>query len=122
MITLDQVHENNIVAKQWANLLCAEIKKLRTARAEHEALPFSKRIAYEMMNAQTLSMEMYLLHKLEYALMDLTLYFKFHYKEAALLSKLRSPELSFSTTSEVLIRAIHDTYNFESVPHEVKDA
>lgn len=120
MLTVEQVHENNIVAKRWISELTTEIKKLKDAKEERKALPFMTRLAYELSNSSELHTELYVLHQLEFAMLSLKLYFKYHYKDAALTSKMRSPELTFSTTSDYIIFSINKTYKLGSVPHEVK--
>lgn len=121
MITLEQVHENNVVAKQWLTELTAEIKKIRAAKYARESMPFMHRIVHEMAGADALQAELHILGQLEYCLMFLKLYFKNHYLHAGLTSKLYSPELQFSTTSNYIIMSIKKTYTFGNVPHEVKD-
>lgn len=121
MITIAQVHENNVVAKQWIAELIAEIKKMRESTEARNALPFSQRIALEVKHAKLYSSELYLQRELETCLMFLKIYFKYHYKHAGLSSKLISPELKFSTTNDYIIMSIKKTFTVAEAPHGVKD-
>lgn len=121
MITIAQVHENNVVAKQWIAKLIAEIKQMREATEARNALPFSQRIALEVKHAELFSSELYIRRELETSLRFLKVYFKHHYKHAGLTSKMISPELKFSTTNDYIVMSIKKTYTIAEAPHGVKD-
>jgi|AGFT01.1.fsa_nt_gi hypothetical protein len=115
-LTIQQVQENNVVAKGWMNEIVPEIKKLRLAQQVRKQLPFMKRVAM----AELFMAEDAILKVLEEALMQLKLYFKYHYSQAALLSKFDSPVLSFTAEKDRLFYKIKTTYFVGEVPHPVK--
>lgn len=115
-LTIQQVQENNVVAKGWMNEIIPEIKKLRLAQHVRKQLPFLKRVAL----AEVFHAEDIILKVLEETLMELKLYFKNHYCHAALLSQYMSPVLTFTSQQDRLFYKIKTTYFVGEVQHPAK--
>ena len=116
-LTIQQVHENNLVAKQWLTVLVAEIKAIRKGQEERKLQHWTVR--WKRTNVQMALVEDNLLNHLEEMVMDLKLYFWSHFKTAGLMSTYQSPEARFSTYNNKLLWAIRTTYSVADVPHPI---
>lgn len=119
MLTIEQVHENNVVAKKWLEELIAGINEIEQKRARRKEQSWKERILYALVCVDELTHEMQVLGFLKEAKMHLDLYFKYHYNHAAILSKVHSPVLEFSVTKSRILYEVEKTYRIKKAPHEI---
>lgn len=118
-LTLEQVHANNLVAKEWMRILVAEIKVLRKAKAEHQALPLRKRLGMSPDSLEMRMVEDGILSTLEDMQFNLKMYFWGHYETAGFLSKYKSPGILFSTSQDKIFHTMKRTYCVADTPHPI---
>lgn len=119
MLTLEQVHENNIVAKKWLSDIVQEMNKLNEKFTERKQMSFKDKFLDMMANVEEINHELALYGILREAKMYLDMYFKYHYTEAALLSKCKSPVFQYSTTKSYVLFEVEKTYSAGKVPHPI---
>lgn len=119
MLTLEQVQENNVVAKQWLSDIVSEMKKLKDSSAKRKQMKFKERFLHTMLFVDDINKETELYGILSEAKMHLDMYFKYHYTHAALLSKLSSPVFQFSTSTSYVLFELEKTYSTGKVPHPI---
>lgn len=117
-LTLEQVHENNAVAKEWLKVIMAEIKAISASQDEHKNLSWKQR--FNPVRLEMYQIEREMLHRYIEMKFHLELYFRSHYNTGALLSKYQSPIAQFSTYDNKLFWSIKKTYSIDDVPHAVK--
>lgn len=123
-LTLEQINENNVVAKQYlseANKFLKEIadKKLQRkldAQTDSFGIKLLKGLSCTL-NAEAILDESRMEMLVQDLKMRLDFYFKLHYRTCGLYSSYYSPDISIKQTSYGVIWTTSKTTTVKQVPH-----
>lgn len=131
MLTLDQVNENNKVAKDILKELnfyldtFKEEKKneklfLKNASIFRKGIFYFFKISDFLFNSKKCAEEMNIKMHLKFLKKDIIRYFKNHYTSAAKMSKIIAPKLEIKTYQDNILWTTITTHKIKNVPYPTK--
>lgn len=126
MLTLQQIHENNIVAKEYLKALIEINAEAKAEKAKQKELwkeaPFGIKclmVLCNVLESDKNHQKFIASSMLERAERDLRNYFKLHYKYGKCHSGFNSPKIEISWISFGMFFNTKTTKKLAQVPHEV---